>query len=157
MAFVSIHHNADPDGPSEQPGTEVWYQIDDTESRRLSGLVYEEVFAALEGYDIDWAADDDAGVKYRLNQRGTDYYGILRESAGVTASLAELAFLSNPAEEALLETDEVRRAEAGAVAQGVIRFLVTADAGSGFVEPYDRVEPAGSGGGASGCVDPPLA
>ena len=62
-------------------------------------------FAALDQYDADWVADDDAGVKYRLNQRGTDYYGILRESVGVPAALAELAFLSNPAEEALLASD----------------------------------------------------
>ena len=156
MALVSIHHNADPDGPSEAPGTEVWYQIDDPESRRLSGLVYEESFAALEPFAVDWVADDDAGVKYRLNQRGTDYYGILRESAGIPAALAELAFLSNPAEEALLAGDDYRDTVAAAVADGIIRFLVSADAGSGFVEPYDRVEPAGPGGGAQGCVDPPL-
>lgn len=156
LAFVSIHHNADPDGPSEGPGAEVWYQLDDPESRRLSGLIHEEVVAALEPYDVEWVADDDAGVKYRLNQRGTDYYGILRESAGVPAALAELAFISNPAEEALLATDDFRDVEAVAVARAVVRQLVTDDAGSGFVEPYDRVEPAGSGGGASGCVDPAL-
>lgn len=156
LAFVSIHHNADPDGASEGPGTETWYQIDDPESRRLAGLVYEEVAAALEPYDVDWVADDDAGAKYRLNQRGTDYYGILRESAGTPAVLAELAFLSNPPEEALLATEAFRDAEAAAVADAVIRFLVTDDAGSGFVEPYDRVEPAGPGGGSTGCEDPAL-
>ena len=156
QAFVSIHHNADPDGPSEEPGTEVWYQIDDPESRRLSGLVYEEAVGSIGGLGADWVADDDAGVKYRLNQRGTDYYGILRESVGVPAALAELAFLSNPAEEALLATDEYRDSVAAAVADGIIRFLVTPDEGSGFVEPYERVEPAGSGGGSAGCVDPAL-
>ena len=155
-AFVSIHHNADPDGPSDTPGTETWYQIDDAESRRLAGLVYEEVVDALAVHDIDWVADDDAGAKYRLNQRGTDYYGVLRESVGTPAVLAELAFLSNPSEEALLATDRFRAAEAAAVADAVIRFLVTTDPGSGFVEPYDRVEPAGSGGGSTGCVDPAL-
>ena len=36
------------------------------------------------------------------------------------------------------------------------RFVTTTDPGSGFVEPYPRTIPAGPGGGATGCVDPPL-
>ncbi|MFQ5557286.1 MAG: N-acetylmuramoyl-L-alanine amidase [Acidimicrobiales bacterium] len=155
-AFVSIHHNADPAGRSDWPGSEAWYQIADGESRRLAGLVYEEVLAALEVFDVDWVSDTDAGAKYRLNQRGTDYYGILRNAAGVPSVLAELAFISNPAEAELLATGEMRSAEAGAVARGILRFLTSADPGSGFVEPYERVEPAGPGGGAEGCEDPPL-
>jgi N-acetylmuramoyl-L-alanine amidase len=155
-AFVSIHHNADPDGPSDRPGTETYYQIDDPSSKRLAGLVYEELLAAFSAYDVDWVADTDAGAKYRLNQRGSDYYGILRESAGVPAVLVEAAFLSNPAEEALLATPEFRTVEAQAIARGVLRYLTTQDPGSGFVEPYERVQPAGPGGGADGCVDPPL-
>jgi len=155
-AFVSIHHNADPDGPSERPGTETYYQIDDPDSKRLAGLVYEELLTAFSAYDVAWVADTDAGAKYRLNQRGSDYYGILRESAGVPAVLVEAAFLSNPAEEALLATPEFRTAEAEAIARGVLRFLTTDEPGSGFVEPYERVQPAGPGGGADGCQDPAL-
>lgn len=155
-AFVSIHHNAAPDGPSDKPGTEVWYQVSDPESRRLSGIVYEEVLSALSEYDIDWVADSDAGAKVRLNSRGTDYYGILRESSGTPTALAELAFLSNPSEERLLSTEAVQRVEGQAVASAIERYLVTADGGSGFVEAYDRITPAGSGGGTRGCVDPAL-
>jgi len=155
-AFVSIHHNAAPDGPSGKPGTEVWYQHDDPESRRLSGIIYEDVVAALSDYDAEWVADSDAGAKVRLNSRGTDYYGILRESSGTPAALAELAFLSNPSEEQLLSTLAVQRAEGQAVAEAIERYLVTADQGSGFVDAYERVTPAGSGGGTKGCVDPAL-
>jgi len=155
-AFVSIHHNAAPDGPSVGPGTEVWYQFNDRRSRRLSGLIHEGVVAALSRFEADWVADSDAGVKYRLNSRGTDYYGILRESAGIPAALAELAFLSNPSEERLLSTSAVQRAEAAAVAGGIERFLTSDAEGSGFVDAYERSAPAGSGGGAKGCVDPPL-
>ena len=36
------------------------------------------------------------------------------------------------------------------------RFLRTPDPGSGFVEPYPRETPAGGGGGADNCEDPPL-
>ncbi len=101
-------------------------------------------------------ADRDAGAKYRLGDSGDDYYGILRRSAadGVVASLVELAFVTNPSEEALLRTDDVRRAEADAVARGILRFLRSEDPGSGFVVPYPRTEPAGGGGGTKGCTDP---
>ena len=155
-AFVSIHHNADPDGPSDKPGTEVWYQAADRESRRLAGIIYEDVFALMSGYNADWVSDTDAGAKIRLNDRGTDYYGILRNSVGTPAVIAELAFISNPSEEQLLATAAVKNAEGAAVASAVERYLTTADDGSGFVEAYERVTPAGSGGSSKGCVDPPL-
>jgi len=162
-AFVSIHHNAAPDEHRASPGTETYYQTGKdvpadrkAASKRLAGLIYEEVFKALSAYQADWAADRDAGTKYRLGDSGNDYYGILRISAigGVVGTLAELAFVSNPTEEALLQREDVRRAEAAAVARGIVRWLRTQDPGSGFVVPYPRTEPAGGGGGTAGCVDP---
>ena len=155
-AFVSIHHNAAPDGPWDGPGAETYYQIASDESRRLAGLIWEEAVGAFDDYDIDWVADLDAGAKYRPGSDGTDYYGILRRSAGVPASLSELAFISNPPEEALLADSAFRQVEAEALARAIDRFLTTDDPGSGFVDPYPRTEPAGPGGGASGCIDPPL-
>jgi N-acetylmuramoyl-L-alanine amidase len=162
-AFVSIHHNAAPDEAWPKPGTETYYQKGKSvpadrlaASKRLAGLIYEEVVKALSGFTASWVADRDAGAKYRLGDSGDDYYGILRRSAanGIVASLAELAFVTNPSEEALLRTDEVRRAEANAVARGIVRFLRSEDPGSGFVVPYPRTEPAGGGGGTEGCTDP---
>lgn len=162
-AFVSIHHNAAPDEQRATPGTETYYQTGKdvpaerkAASKRLAGLIYEEVFKALSAYQADWAADRDAGTKYRLGDSGNDYYGILRISAigGVVGTLAELAFVTNPTEETLLRREDVRRVEAAAVARGIVRFLRTSDAGSGFIEPYPRTEPAGGGGGSQGCADP---
>jgi N-acetylmuramoyl-L-alanine amidase len=162
-AFVSIHHNAEPDGPRSGPGTETYYQVGkdvpstrSAESKRLAGLIYEEVVKVLAGYPVDWVADRDAGAKYRLGDSGNDYYGVLRLSAanGVVGSLAELAFVSNPSEEALLKRDDVRRAEAAAVARGIVRWLHGERSGDVFVVPYARTEPAGGGGGTTGCVDP---
>ena len=46
------------------------------------------------------------------------------------------------------------RAEVLRRAEGI--ELIGEFEGSGFVEPYPRTEPAGPGGGAQGCVDPPL-
>ena len=155
-AFVSVHHNAEPDGPRPGPGTETYYQIASPESKRLSGLIYEEVVKALSAYDIAWVADTDAGAKYRRNVAGDDYYGILRRTQGTPASLAELGFISNPPEEALYRRADVQKVEGEAVARAILRFLTTRDPGSGFVEPYPRESPAGSGGGSSNCLDPPL-
>lgn len=155
-AFVSVHHNAEPDGPRAGPGSETYYQIASAESKRLSGLLYEEIVKALSAYKIPWVADTDAGAKYRVNSSGGDYYGILRLSQGVTAALAELAFVSNPPEAELLVRPDVQQVEGEALANGILRFLNTRDSGSGFTEPYPRSSPAGGGGGSSGCVDPPL-
>ena len=70
--------------------------------------------------------------------------------------LAELAFISNPAEAQLLVTPEFQQAEARALATAVLRWFSTDDPGTGFTEPYPRESPAGPGGGTEGCIDPAL-
>jgi hypothetical protein len=92
----------------------------------------------------------------RLSDDGGDYYGILRRTTGVPGILAELAYVTTPDEEALLATPEFQAIEAAAVARGIVRYLTTDDPGTGYVGPSRRTAPAGSGGGAQGCVDPPL-
>ena len=153
-ALVSIHHNAEPDGPFPRPGSETYYQRASEPSRRLAGLIYEEVVPALSAYPAAWVGDRDAGAKYRPGSRG-DYYAILRLPAPVVSVLAELAFISNPAEAALLARPDVQEAEGRAVARGVLRWLRGSDPGSGFVEPYPRVDPPGAGAPPR-CVEPPL-
>ncbi len=81
----------------------------------------------------------------------------------VNVALAELAFISNPAEADLLADPEVQRVEGEAVARGIIRFLTTSDAGSGYVEggqmpprPRTGAGPRGGGGGWDECDDPVL-
>lgn len=154
--LLSIHHNADPDGRMDRPGTETYYQYGLAGSKRLAGLMLEEAIRALSPLPADWVGDRDAGAKWRLNSRGGDYYGILRvaRGAGITAILVEMAFVSNPSEEALLLRDDTRRLEAGAMTQAVIRYLRSKDPGSGFTTPYPRTEAAGPGGGREGCTDP---
>lgn len=159
-AFVSIHFNAEPDGPRNGPGAETYYQTKGTaaaESKRLSGLIYEEIVKALSQYQgVDWVADADAGAKYRLSSRGDDYYGIIRQTQGTPGVLAELGFISNPPEEQLYTQPEVQKVAGEAVANGILRFLRTPDPGSGYVEPYPRETPAGGGGGTDNCEDPDL-
>jgi N-acetylmuramoyl-L-alanine amidase len=156
QVFLSIHHNAEPDGPSDVPGNEDFYQIASADSKRLGGLLWEEISAAFTPYKVAWAADTDHGAKYRLSDSGGDYLGILRRAVGITTVLSEAAFISNPPEEQLLRDPAFLHVEAVAIAKAITRFLATPDPGSGFVEPYPRTEPAGGGGGAAGCVDPTL-
>src|SRR5581483_2513050 len=154
-AMVSVHHNSSPDGPRATPGTETYYQYRSPQSKRLAGLIYEEVFKALSQYQVPWVGQVDAGAKYRLNDRGGDYYHMLRETAGTPSTIAELAFISDPAEAALLARPDVQKVEGDAVARGILRFLKTNDPGSGYVTPLRRPSFA-TGGGAEGCVAPPL-
>ena len=157
--FVSVHHNADPDGPHDGPGTETYYQIassTNAASKRLAGLLYEEIVAALKPYNVSWVGDTDAGAKYRVGSSGDDYYAILRQTKGTVTSLAELAFISNAPEADLLARPDVQKVEGQAVARGIVRFLTTTDPGSGYTTPYPRTTPAGGGGGKTGCVDPAL-
>jgi N-acetylmuramoyl-L-alanine amidase len=154
-AFVSVHHNAEPDGPHQGPGTETYYQLGSDDSKRLAGLIYEEVAGALAAYQASWVGDTDAGAKYRPGPRG-DYYAVLRLPAPVTSALVELAFISNPSEADLLGRADVRAVEGGAVARGILRWLRTDDSGSGFTTPYPRVDAPGAPSGPGGCTDPPL-
>ncbi len=150
--LVSIHNNAAPDGPSEKPGTETYYQQMSASSKRLAGVLYEEVFRVLEPVKLAWMSDEDAGAKYRTNVRGEDFYGILRRTK-VPAVIVEAMFISNTPEENLLRTHEAREGIAGALAKGIRRYVETKDAGSGFVEPLNRN--AGSSGQLpSVCVEP---
>ncbi len=155
-AFVSVHHNAEPDGPFDRPGSETYYQIGSADSKRLAGLIYEEVIHALSQYQVPWVADRDAGAKYRPGRQG-DYYAVLRQSAPVVSVLVELAFISNQPEAELIARPDVQEVEGRAVARGIIRYLTTDDPGSGFVEPYPRDDPPPAPGPpAPPCRDPEL-
>jgi N-acetylmuramoyl-L-alanine amidase len=140
-AFVSVHNNADPDGPSSKPGTETYYQIASAASKRLAGLAYEELLPTLERFKVSWVSDKDAGAKYRTNTHGLDYYGVLRHSH-VPAIITESLYITNAPEEALLSHSTTRQAIADALGRAVDRFVTTTDPGSGFVTPLVRNEGA---------------
>jgi N-acetylmuramoyl-L-alanine amidase len=153
-ALISIHNNASPDGPFEGPGSEIFYMFKDPDSRRLGGLLIEEMRRSFAQFDIAWMGDKDAGAKYRLQEDGeTDYYGILRR-AQVPSVIAEGGFISSPEEEALLATPEFRQAYADAIYRALVRFATTDDPGSGFTTPYLRTTPVGSGDARPTCQVP---
>lgn len=159
-AVVSVHHNASYGEYQATPGTEVFHQgagASRADSRRLSGLLYEEVTAALARYRPGrWAATAMAGVKPRLNSSGTDFYGILRRTQGTPTALLEVGFVSHQAEEKLYARPDVQQAVGEAIARGVTRFLTTTDPGRGFITPPDLADDGHNGGGTQNCDDPPL-
>lgn len=103
VVFVSIHANASRDPAAA--GTETYY--DTPESQALAAAVQAEVVRAL--------GEPDRGV------RTARFYVIV--STPVPAILVEVAFISNPREEALLRDPDVQQRVAGAIARGVMAFL----------------------------------
>jgi N-acetylmuramoyl-L-alanine amidase len=152
--LISIHHNAPTPGPSPRPGTEVFIQSTSEASRRLGGLVWTRVMAALSDFDIDWTAAPDAGVLSVLSSRGSDAYGMISGPRTVSV-LAEMAYISNPVEAELFATTEYVEAVSDALADAVEGFLTTEATGAGYVaEP--RIFNPQPGIGGTLCVDPAL-
>ncbi len=153
--FLSLHHNGGALARSSVPGTQVYYQHDDTEARRLAGILYEEMFAAALRFPTAWVGNALDGVSTRLNDEGTDFYGIHRRTPEVTSIITEFLWLSNGAEAALLARDDVKDAEAVAIATGIDRWYRSTHRGSGYLAPFVDTFDSG-GGGFEGCVDPAL-
>ena len=154
--FISIQHNGGEAAAHAGPGTEVYYQVKSAQSKRFAGLVWEDLFGALNQYDIAWQGASDAGAIYRLARDGTDFYGMLRLTADVPGALVEVAYLSSPAEAQLLARTDVRTAEAEAIAKSIERYFTTTEPGGGFKTPLFKGYESGGGGTLVNCKDPKL-
>jgi N-acetylmuramoyl-L-alanine amidase len=140
-AFVSVHNNALPDKLSTDPGSEVYHQRRSADSKRLAGLIYEELYRSFSRFKIKWGRDPFAGAKYRIShQHGGEYYAVLRRAV-VPAVISEGMFITNGPEEQLLRRADVRELYATALARGVTRYFTTNDPGSGFKDPYAKPTP----------------
>ena len=155
--FVSVQHNGGPAASHIGRGTEVYFQHESKPSRRLAGLVWEELFTGLKGFTTNWVGASDAGAIYRLGSDGNDFHGVLRLTANIPGVLSEAAYISDVSEAALLATPAFRSAEAAMVARAIKRFMTTNDPGGGFHEPLVRsMHDAGGGGTMTDCHDPRL-
>lgn len=157
--FVSIHHNAGQAAKRTSPGMEIYHQVASPDAKRLGGLIWEEMFRTfLDKFKIQWWGASDAGVIYRLgSDKTSDFFGVLRRTAGVIPSvLIEAGFMSNPAEAELMRGNEYREAEAQAIASGIRRYLTGTDPGSGYQIPNDRSSTNNSGGTTSLCREPKI-
>ncbi len=157
IAFISVHFNAGTTAGSPTPGTEMYHQLESAESKRLAGLLYEETIDVLDDFEVSWVSMSDAGAMSRPNREGTDYYGVLRRPGPVTSVLAEFAYISNRAEEDLIEQADVQDQLAQAVLRAVDRLVGTDDPGSGFtVDPIFRGYGPSGAGRTTDCTDPQL-
>jgi N-acetylmuramoyl-L-alanine amidase len=151
---VSVHLNAEPDIEARAtPGLETYASVADPYGRRLAGVIYESQRRYLDTLGGPWAADRDAGAKYRLSSRGTDYYGLLRRGHRPWV-ISESMFLSAPREEALVARPEIRRDLGRAIADGIVAFTQTRTPGSGWVRPLSRPAADGGGRGGTTCQEP---
>lgn len=153
--FVSIHHNGGALTPRSTPGTQVYHQHADPQSRRAAGVLYEELYDAALQFPTAWVGNALDGVSARLGETGDDFYGVLRLTQGVPTALTEFLWLSNGPEAQLLARGDVQEAQAQALVDGIVRWFETDDAGSGYIGSHTDSYDSG-GGGLSGCVDPVL-
>jgi N-acetylmuramoyl-L-alanine amidase len=152
--IVSLHHNAPTPGRSSEPGTEIFIQSESAGSRRLGGLLWSNVVAALSEFDVAWSAAPDAGVLRVLSTRGNDAYGMIRGPETVSA-LVEVGYISSRPEAELFATNQYVERAAEALADAMEAYLQTDDPGAGFV-PEPRVFNPQPGIGGSACNDPDL-
>jgi N-acetylmuramoyl-L-alanine amidase len=127
--LVVIHHNGSED--PMQSGTEVYYDparsFGDS-SRKLAYAIHDALIAAFRAlpYEVnDRGVKDDAPIAQRYGQPHTYLFG---ESAGfrptqMPAALGEALFITNDAEAALLQRDDVRQRIAEAYRDGVEAYF----------------------------------
>ena len=145
---VSVHFNTSADGRSATPGASTWGSFADPNGRRAAGVMFETVRTYLDTLSPTvagrWLSNRDAGALYRVGSRG-DFYFLLREGHA-TWVLTESMYISNPVEEQLLAHATIRKGLAGAIADGVMRYLTTEASGSGWRNPIFRGNPNARGG-----------
>lgn len=152
--FISIHHNGGAVRRQSTPGIEAYYQHNSAQAKRAGGILYEELKNSFSRYNVAWVGTSK-GVTSRLRYPGSDLYGIHRYSPNIPSVITEAGYLSNYAEAVNLARPSVQQAEAQAIADGVLRWLLTSDAGSGFTAHF--IDPNSTGtGGTENCIDPPL-
>ncbi len=107
--FISIHANSY--SKNESNGTETFYypnRNNSSDSRFLAGLLQKEL--------VDVLRLRDRGVK-------TNSFYVIKNTE-MPAALVELAFLSNPEEEALLKDEKVLRSAAAALYRGIEEYFI---------------------------------
>lgn len=112
--IVSIHCNSFSSAAAT--GMEIWTSRGQTRADRLATLIMSQMAGEFPTLPVrgDWSdgdVDKEAGLYVLIN---TD----------APAVLVELAFISNPAEEAILASAEGKRMFAAAIARGVTDYIV---------------------------------
>ena len=104
---ISIHQNSFPDSSSH--GTQVFYHPGYPKSKHLASLIQAQLHN-LTGIE-----------NHRKIKANTDYY-LLRDNDTPTV-IAEICFLSNPSEAAMITEETVQEKAAFQIAMGIMQFL----------------------------------
>ena len=104
---VSIHQNSFPDTSSH--GAQVFYHPQNPDSKRLASLIQAQM-------------QNLTGIQnHRKIKANTDYY-LLRDNNTPTV-IAEVCFLSNPSEAAMITEETIQEKAAFQIAMGIMQFL----------------------------------
>lgn len=114
-AFVSIHSNAAAD-PAVR-GTETYHSV-----KSLPGKGGALLAALVHANVINLLRRENRGLRARANDDGGDYYGVIRNTK-MPAIIIEVAFHTNPDEEALLKQEFFRRHAAMGIAKGIVEYF----------------------------------
>ena len=105
---IDIHNNA---GGGD--GAEAFYYSGGGLSKTLAVNVLDEIVKV---------GQNSRGVKTRLNNSGTDYYGFIRETYA-PAVIVECAFIDNAGDVKIIDTEAERKTMGVAIAKGILKTL----------------------------------
>lgn len=136
-ALLSIHNNTGTDRTLQDPPRAVFYALSVEGSDRLASLIDEELVRSFDPFATEWQGSGVQGTASRRDvDTGGDFYGLLRRSE-VPAVIIEGVYVSDSAQNTLLQTTVFRQAYADGVYRGLVRFLTTDEIGSPINEPID--------------------
>lgn len=145
--FISVHNNSNRN-PNSASGTEVYYHMQQPESRALAQIAHDKIVAAV-------------GTNPRRAKSDSTLYSsglfVLRNSP-VPAILLEVGFVNHAQEAARLRNPEFQRKVGKAVVDAVIAYLggsISASAApAGGVGPEEAAAGASTANTASGMASP---
>ena len=105
---VDIHNNA---GGGD--GAEAFYHYGGGKGKTLAENILKEITAIQQ---------NSRGAKTRLNSVGKDYYGFIRQTK-VPAVIVECAFVDNPTDIQIIDTEAKRKVMGKAIAKGILKTL----------------------------------
>ena len=106
---ISIHQNSYPD--AEVYGAQCFYPTESEEGKKLAAIIQNQIITSTNQ------------TKIREIKDNNDYYLLKHSSTPIV--IVECGFLSNPAEEQLLLTDEYQRKMAWSIYLGTLQYLET--------------------------------
>lgn len=112
---IDIHNNA---GGGD--GAEVYYHHGGGTSKVLATNILNEIVSI---------GQNSRGIKTKLNTKGSDYFGFIRETKP-SAVIVECAFVDNKKDITIIDTVQEQKAMGVAIAKGILKTL-----GIKYVEP----------------------